>query len=90
MDAIIEKHPTFVEFVNYEGIPVRKNSVLRGGSILLFADISILKKKPYVLERCVTARSTERFLVEILKEILPEIKIALKDRRDNKITETWA
>lgn len=86
MDVIIEKHPTFVEFVNYGGISVRKNKVLRGGSILLFDDISVLKKYPHILERCVTARSTERLLVEILKEILPKIKVPLKDRKDNKIT----
>lgn len=86
MDVIIERHPTFVEFVNYAGISVRKNTVLRGGSILLFDDISVLKKYSLILERCVTARSTERLLVEILKEILPGVKIPLKDRKDNKIT----
>ncbi len=54
--------------------------------ILLFEDLSVLKKNSQILQRCVNTKSTERLLVEILKEIIPGVKLTLKDRKDNKIT----
>ncbi len=54
--------------------------------ILLFEDLSVLKKNSQILQRCVNTKSTERLLVEILKEIIPRTKLTLKDKKDNKIT----
>ncbi len=54
--------------------------------ILLFEDLSVLKKNSQILQRCVNTKSTERLLAEILKEIIPRVKLTLKDRKDNKIT----
>lgn len=54
--------------------------------ILLFEDLSVLRKNSHILQRCVNTKSTERLLAEILKEIIPGTKLTLKDRKDNKIT----
>jgi len=68
------------------GLPVKKNTLIRCAVILFFEDISIFRKNPKILQRCVNRFSTDKLLSEICREILPHVKLALKDKKDNRMT----